>query len=224
MKWITLLVLVCFSILFNVENAAAQVVQSDIEQYYNQAIPNENYFMYDVQKCIPNIKVDLKYASDDNFMKKKVYNQKKAYLRWIAIKALKKVQKELNKKGFGIKIFDAYRPFYVTKIMRMLSPNKNYVANPKKGSTHNRGVTIDCTIIDLKTGNELDMGTPFDDFSKKASHAYTDFEPQIIHNRKLLRETMEKFGFVALEKEWWHYNLKNPAIYPLMNFDFCDFE
>lgn len=216
--------LIIFLLIFNIPYIKAQNIQRNINDYNIQTSKNALYKMYNVKTIIPSIYIDLKYASEDNFMQKKVYNQANAYLRLVAINALKKVQSDLLNKGFSLKIFDAYRPYFITELMYKLSPNKQYVANPKRGSTHNRGITIDCTLVDIKTGKEVNMGTAFDSFSKKASHNYLNFEKSIIDNRKLLKTVMEKHGFVALQKEWWHYNLSNPTLYPMMNFDFKTFE
>jgi len=163
---------------------------------------------------------DLKYATTDNFMKKRLYPQiKSTYLRKPAATALAAVQTELKKINVGIKIWDAYRPYQTTLDMWAPIQDEKYVANPAKGSGHNKGIAIDLTLIDLSTGQELDMGTGFDDFTEKASHDYQQLSQQILHNRKLLRQVMEKYGFKSLSSEWWHYYLPGNQ-YELMNFSF----
>ncbi len=165
--------------------------------------------------------VDWKYASADNFTKTVLYDDPVAYLRIEAAEALQKVQKELNKQNLGIKIFDAYRPYNVTKKMWQVVPDDRYAANPAKGSGHNRGAAVDLTLIDLTTNKEIGMPTAFDDFTEKAHHTYTDLSEKILANRNLLRSTMEKYGFVALETEWWHYYLPNAAQrFELLDLDF----
>ncbi len=121
--------------------------------------------------------------------------------------ALQKVQKELNQSGWGLKIFDAYRPYSVTVKFWELVKDERYVANPSKGSGHNRGITVDLTIINLKTRLELNMGTGFDNFSDTAHHSFTNLSEDILQNRILLKTTMEKYGFKAYNEEWWHYSL-----------------
>lgn len=174
-----------------------------------------------LRDSIPNIATDLKYATANNFTKQILYKNADAYLRKPAASALQKVAAELKSKNIGIKIFDAYRPYSVTVKMWALVKDENYTANPAKGSGHNRGAAVDITLIDLATGKELTMPTPFDDFTEKAGHHYTDLPDSILQNRKLLKTTMEKYGFVALRTEWWHYTLPNAAQqFELMDIDF----
>jgi D-alanyl-D-alanine dipeptidase len=111
----------------------------------------------------------------------------------------------LKEKGLGIKVWDAYRPYQVTVRFWNLIHDERYVANPAKGSGHNRGIAIDLTLYNLSDGKELDMPTGFDDFSVRAHHGYMQLEEKQIQNRELLRAVMEKYGFVRFETEWWHY-------------------
>jgi D-alanyl-D-alanine dipeptidase len=122
--------------------------------------------------------------------------------------------------GLGLKIFDAYRPYSVTVKFWELVKDERYVANPAKGSGHNRGIAVDLTIIDLKTGKELDMGTGFDNFTDTAHHTFTSLPEEVLHNRLLLKSTMEKYGFIALESEWWHYYLANGNTFELLDIEF----
>ncbi len=177
--------------------------------------------MVDVASYVPGIKTDFKYATVDNFTHKKLYKKPVAYLRLPAAKALAAVQRELNAQGFALKIFDAYRPYSVTKEMWRVVPDERYAANPAKGSGHNRGAAVDITLIDLKTGEELPMPTPFDDFTERAHHNYLNLPGKVIQNRKLLRTTMEKHGFLALDTEWWHYFLPEASRkYDLLDLNF----
>ena len=137
-----------------------------------------------------------------------------------AANALKKVQEELNRSGMGLKIFDAYRPYAVTVKFWELVKDERYVANPAKGSGHNRGIAADLTIIDLKTGKELDMGTGFDNFTDTAHHAFTQLPGSVLKNRTLLRSLMEKNGFKAFDTEWWHYFFGEPEKYEILDLDF----
>jgi len=149
---------------------------------------------------------DLKYATNDNFLKKAVYDCAQCYLRVKTAKALLKANKVFMDKGVRIKFYDCYRPLDVQKKLWKIVPNTQYVAHPKKGSVHNRGGAVDITLVDLK-GKELDMGTTFDFFGRKAYHDYFEHPGHILKNRKLLKETMEKYGFKSIRTEWWHYNL-----------------
>jgi D-alanyl-D-alanine dipeptidase len=130
------------------------------------------------------------------------------------------VASSLQKKGLGLKIFDAYRPFGVTEAFWQLIQDERYVANPAKGSGHNRGIAIDLTLIDLRTKKELEMGTSFDNFSDTAHHTFTALPDLVLQNRKLLRTEMAAEGFVALETEWWHYSLPNAKNFSLLNIPF----
>ena len=118
---------------------------------------------------VPNVKTDLKYSTTLNFTEKILYTNPLPYLRLPAARALQKVQQDLNAKGIGLKIFDAYRPYSVTKEMWRVVPDDRYAANPAKGSGHNRGVAVDLTLIYLNSGIELLMPTPFDDFTEKSA-------------------------------------------------------
>jgi len=160
---------------------------------------------------------DMKYATDDNFLKKKVYDCDECYLRMKTIKYLMDANAEFMQKGYRIKLFDCYRPLDIQKKMWEIVPNADYVADPKKGSVHNRGGAIDITLVDAE-GKELEMGTPFDFFGIKASHNYKDLPNGIIKNRAYLKEVMLKHHFKSFESEWWHYNLEESTKDPLANF------
>jgi D-alanyl-D-alanine dipeptidase len=148
--------------------------------------------------------LDLKYATTDNFLKQKVYDCPECFLRISTAKALVKANQELIKKGFRIKLYDCYRPLDVQKKMWKILPGTNYVANPKKGSKHNRGAAVDLTLVD-SLGIELDMGTKFDFFGPEAHHTYLKHSKEVLANRKLLKETLAKHNFKSIYNEWWHY-------------------
>lgn len=147
---------------------------------------------------------DIKYATNDNFLKQKVYDCPDCFLRLKTAKALVNANEEFMKMGYRLKIFDCYRPHDVQFKMWAILPGTHYVANPKKGSVHNRGGAVDVTLID-KNGNELDMGTPFDYFGKEANHTYTKHNATIQNNRNILKNTLKKHGFRSIYSEWWHY-------------------
>lgn len=160
---------------------------------------------------------DLRYATTNNFLKAKVYDCAECYTRVKTAKALLKANVELVEKGYKIKFFDCYRPNSVQYKMWKIVPNPQYVANPVKGSIHNKGGAVDITLVTLE-GDELDMGTDFDYFGKRAYHDNVNLPDTILANRKLLKETMEKYGFWSIRTEWWHYNLSAGSRDKIANF------
>ncbi|WP_293918467.1 MULTISPECIES: M15 family metallopeptidase [unclassified Sphingobacterium] len=195
-------------------------------------------FVY-IHKLIPNIQYDIRYAGDHNFTGKKIksYNKEVAILSKPAARALKNVQRELNRQGLGLKIFDAYRPQtavdnfkeWALIIEDTLAKKEFYPDIDKKDlfqsgyiaekSGHSRGSTVDLTIIYSKSKLELDMGSPFDYFGTASHHDYSDLTGRQKENRKILKTIMEKYGFKSYQKEWWHYTLKDEP-YPNEYFNF----
>lgn len=159
---------------------------------------------------------DMKYATDDNFLKAKVYDCSECFLRLKTVKALIKANTKLTQKGYIIKIYDCYRPLDIQKKMWEIVPNPKYVANPKTGSIHNRGGAVDISLVTLQ-GEAVDMGTDFDFFGEKASHLYQDLPKDVLQNRKLLKSVMISAGFNSFDSEWWHYNLKAGLKNPVSN-------
>ncbi|MDX1364738.1 MAG: M15 family metallopeptidase [Arenibacter latericius] len=160
---------------------------------------------------------DMRYATENNFLKEQVYDCAECYTRVKTAKALLEANKEFMSKGYKIKFFDCYRPNSVQYKMWAIVPNPQYVANPVKGSIHNKGGAVDITLVTLD-GEELDMGTDFDFFGKKAYHDNLDLPQHILDNRLLLKETMEKYGFWSIRTEWWHYNLSAGSNDKVANF------
>lgn len=191
--------------------------------YITTVEKNSGKTMIDIQKINPAILFDLRYASTNNFLHKKIYpTLHTSYLRKDAAIALDKVQKELNQSGLGLKIFDAYRPYAATEMMWEMVKDDRYTADPKKGSGHNRGIAVDLTIVNAETKKELAMGTGFDNFTDSAHHDFTQLPAIVLQNRQLLRTIMEKYGFKAFETEWWHYFLPDVDKYELLNLSFND--
>lgn len=181
------------------------------------------FAMVDIKKIIPTIIIDLRYSGKNNFMHARLYPPiHTAYMREKAALQLDSVQQVLKRNGLGIKIFDAYRPYSVTEKMWLLVQDDRYAADPKKGSGHNRGVAVDLTLVDLKTKKEVEMGTGFDNFSDTAHHEFKQLAEFVIQNRLLLKSVMEKFGFKALDTEWWHYSLPNAPDFELLDIPFKD--
>jgi D-alanyl-D-alanine dipeptidase len=197
-------------------------VLKQVADYHKLAKTDSCRRMVELGSLAPGIRYDLRYATVNNFMHRQMYRPapRVTDLRMPAARALAGVQKELNAKGYGLKIFDAYRPYSVTVDFWELVKDERYVANPTKGSGHNRGLAVDLTIIELSTGRELDMGTGFDDFTDTAHHSFEALSPAVLQNRKLLRETMERFGFTAIKTEWWHYYWDNDRGYEVLDLPF----
>ena len=197
-------------------------VTSEVSDYRQQVNSDPSKKMIELKSIMPHLVYDLRYATTNNFMHRSMYPTKtrRTYLRQPAALALSEVQKELNEKGCGLKIFDAYRPFSVTVKFWELVKDERYVANPSKGSGHNRGIAVDLTIINLTTGLELDMGTGFDNFTDTAHQTFTALPEEILQNRALLKTTMEKHGFKALDTEWWHYFLANGDRFEVLDLKF----
>ncbi len=166
----------------------------------------------------PDFVYELKYATPDNFLKQAVYDCGECYLRKSTAEALVKANEAFKQLGYRIKLFDCYRPLSVQKKMWKILPGTHYVANPAKGSKHNRGAAVDLTLVDAQ-GKELNMGTPFDFFGKEAHHTYTQHSKEVLENRKLLKETLDKFNFKSIYSEWWHYEYRPEMQSKVENFE-----
>lgn len=161
----------------------------------------------EVTRLDASIVLDLRYATENNFVEEKMYDCGRCFLRPDVAKEVVKIHQELQVKGYGLKMFDCYRPRPIQWKLWKKVPDPRYVADPRKGSQHNRGKAVDLTIVDSE-GNELDMGTDFDFFGKEAYHSYSDHSDEIAANRKLLLSTMEAHNFRPASTEWWHYSWK----------------
>lgn len=162
----------------------------------------------EVKTLDETIVLDLKYATTDNFVKEQLYECPRCYLRPEVAKAVVAAHQELRKKGYvGLKLFDCYRPRPIQRKLWEILPDDRFVADPNKGSMHNRGAAVDLTIVD-KNCKELDMGTEFDYFGPEGYHSYTKLSQTVLQNRKLLRETLAKHGLHHIKTEWWHYSYR----------------
>jgi len=168
------------------------------------------------------IKLDIRYATDNNFVGRKLYPEARAFLQKPAAKALIRVHKKLKKQGLGLVIFDGYRPWAITKLFwEVTSEDKRkFVANPEKGSKHNRGCAVDLSIYDLKTGKPVEMPSGFDEFTERASPDYKGGTERERANRDMLRKLMENEGFTVNPNEWWHFDYKNWEDYAIYDLAF----
>jgi len=196
---------VLFCSLFGMISCKSQALSAKMEE---RITPISDTTFVNLKDYSQDFAYDMKYATTDNFLKAKVYDCAKCFLRLKTVKALIEANKTFAKKGYKIKVFDCYRPLDIQRKMWEIVSNPEYVANPAKGSIHNRGGAVDITLVDCK-GKELDMGTPFDFFGKEASHNYTDISQEIKENRVLLKKIMTEANFNSFDSEWWHYNLKS---------------
>jgi len=193
-----------------------------LDQYRETVKLDDSKKMTDLQLNIPLLVLDLRYASTNNFMQRAMYplTTNHTFMRKPAAAALLSVELDLNTMGYGLKIYDAYRPYSVTEKFWELVHDDRYVADPRKGSGHNRGIAVDLTIIDLKSKQELKMPTGFDNFTDSAHHDFMNLSEEVLKNRKLLKEMMERHGFLAFATEWWHYSLPQPEKYEVMDLSF----
>jgi D-alanyl-D-alanine dipeptidase len=175
-------------------------------------------------KLDPTIKLDIRYATTNNFLQTPVYTQSRAFLQRPAAEALVRANRELKPYGYGLIIHDGYRPWYVTRIFWDATPNdkKIFVANPAKGSVHNRGCAIDLSLYDLKTGQEVKMPSGYDEMTRRAYADYSGGTAAERERRALLRRVMEKQGFKVNPDEWWHFDYKDWKLYPILNVKFED--
>lgn len=184
-------------------------------QDYNQVPETDK--LVDIKSVNLNIRHDIRYATTNNFLKKKIYSVPRCLLRSDVAQRLSRVQQDLEQMGLGLKVYDCYRPLSVTRQMWAILPDTRYVANPAKGSRHNRGAAVDFTLVDLHTGAELEMPTAFDDFTDKAARAYPGNSPQVRRNSDLLAVKMKKQGFIPLITEWWHFDAPGWDKYGLLD-------
>ena len=159
----------------------------------------------------PNLKLDVRYAGSDNFLRAPIYPEARVFLQRPAAEAVVRANRALQAQGYGLLLFDGYRPWYVTKLFWEATPEeqRNFVADPDTGSRHNRGCAIDLTLYDLKTGLEVSMPSGYDEFSERAHPGYTGGTPEQRAARDLLRRTMEAEGFTVNDDEWWHFDYRD---------------
>ena len=192
---------------------------------YQEALKaNPQKELVDLEKIIPDMVMDIRYATTNNFMKEKIYTLSKAYARKPVAEALKRAQEEFKKLGFGIIMYDAYRPYKATVKFYELYHDTTYVASPYRGSRHNRGCALDMSIVDLKTKKEVKMPTEFDSFKKEAWPSTPIADPVARKNRELIIKVMKNNGFKVNSSEWWHFDFVGWQKYEVMDIDFEELE
>ena len=200
-------------LLFLLPFAISSIAQNKAE---NEIVVSDTTFV-NLKEYSSDFILDMKYATTDNFLKTKVYDCASCFLRLKTVQYLIEANNKAMKKGYKIKLLDCYRPLDVQKKMWAIVSDANYVANPAKGSIHNRGGAVDITLVD-QAGVELDMGTTFDLFGPESSHDYREFSREILKNRRLLKKIMTRNHFESFDSEWWHYNLIGSRKDRLSNF------
>jgi D-alanyl-D-alanine dipeptidase len=173
--------------------------------------------LVDVRRLVPGVVLDVRYATPDNFMHEPLYRVAAVLLRREPAQELRDAQAELAARGVGLKVFDGYRPYSITERMWEPIRNPDFVADPAKGSRHNRGAAVDLTLVDAATGRELAMPTPYDDFTARARQDFNDLPPDVLANRALLRDVMTRHGFDPLPTEWWHFDYRGWQKFELMD-------
>lgn len=188
----------------------------------SEAGPFRKPELVELTKLDSTIKLDIRYASDNNFMGTPFYSEARAFLQKPAAEALVRAHRKLEKSGYGIIIHDGYRPWYVTKMFWEGTPpdKRDFVANPAEGSRHNRGCAVDLSLYDLKTGEEVQMPSGYDEMSSRSYPNYMGGTPEQTKRRDLLRSAMESEGFTVFKFEWWHFDYKDWKRYPIMNVPF----
>lgn len=180
--------------------------------------------LVEIVRLDPTIKLDIRYATANNFVGRPVYDEARAFLQRPAAEALVKAHRWLKTYGYGVVVFDGYRPWRVTKLFWDLTPpdKRDYVADPAKGSLHNRGCAVDVSLYDLKTGEIVTMPSEYDEMSERAHPDYTGGTEEQRRLRDLLRSAMERFDFKVYRYEWWHFDYKDWRLYRVQDIPFAE--
>ena len=214
-------------------NTFKVTLDKSIEEYTSAALEaeaprQEGEFreadLIDITTVVDNVKLDVRYATTNNFLDVPTYSMAKSFLQRPAAMAVAEANVKLNKMGYGILVHDAYRPWYVTKIFwdATEGPERDFVANPQSGSKHNMGSAIDLTLYDLKTGEPIKMVGTYDEMSDRSYPQYMGGSARERWHRDLLRIAMEEVGFKVVYNEWWHFDYKDWQKYPILNLTFVE--
>lgn len=197
---------------------------TDLAAYRASLNDNPEKELINLAAAAPDIVLEIGYATEKNFTGKKIYTLARAYARKPVVEALKNAQTEFNQMGYGIKVYDAYRPYKATVKFYEEYHDTTYVASPYRGSRHNRGCALDMTLINLANGEELTMPTPWDAFDPKAWPKAELADTVARNNRDMLIAVMQRNGFTVYEHEWWHFDFNGWENYEVMDIDFEEFE
>lgn len=197
------------------------------QQTVPQAVPRQDgrrADLVEVAALDPTIKLDVRYATANNFMGRVLYSQPRVFLQRRAAQAVARAHRDLRRHGYGLLLFDGYRPWRVTRMMWDATPpaQRSFVADPAQGSKHNRGCAVDLSMYHLDSGREAEMPSAYDEFSERASPAYGGGTAEQRARRDLLRRVMEGEGFRVEPNEWWHFNCRDWRSYPILDVPFED--
>jgi D-alanyl-D-alanine dipeptidase len=178
--------------------------------------------LVDLVSLDPTVRLDIRYATPDNFLGAPVYEEARAFLQRPAALALLRAHRALGARGYGLLVHDAYRPWWVTWVFWEATPvyKREFVADPAKGSRHNRGCAVDLTLFRLADGRPVEMPSLYDEMSERAYPTYAGGTPEERARRDLLRRAMEAEGFSVFESEWWHFDHRDWREYPILNLSF----
>jgi len=180
--------------------------------------------LVELVKLDPTIKLDIRYAGSNNFLGKPIYKEDRRFLHRPADEALLAAHKDLARSGYGLMIHDGYRPWAITKLFWDMTTGfqREFVADPKTGSKHNRGCAVDLTMYDLATGKAVEMPGGYDEMTPRSYPDYPGGPPEARAKRDLLRKAMESHGFTVESNEWWHFNYKDWTAYPILDIAFSE--
>ncbi|HHW47103.1 MAG TPA: D-alanyl-D-alanine dipeptidase [Clostridiaceae bacterium] len=210
------------------ENSAENNTNNNVDNSADKSTGEKNDEIVEIEGLVELIKlddsfvIDIKYATTDNFTGKKIYSSARCFIHKNTAKKLIAANNEFKSLGYRIKVFDAYRPYSAQQILWDAAPDKSYIANPKKGSVHNKGAAVDITLVD-EHGNELPMPSNYDEMTKRSHLNYKDCDEQLIKNRELLGSIMVKHGFKRISTEWWHFDDTDAKKYPILDIPFESF-
>ena len=183
-------------------------VVGDVRIYEKIVAADPDNELVDMHHILPDAQYDVTYADTTNFLKRKLYPPADVFMRKPAALALRQVAENLKKQGYGLVLFDGYRPYAITMLFYEEHGDTTFVADPRKGSKHNRGMAIDLSLYELKTGKRLSMPSAYDESTPRAYHSYMDSDSASLAHRTLLRKAMEQVGFAIFPWEWWHYDFR----------------
>jgi D-alanyl-D-alanine dipeptidase len=218
--WIAFLFFAGHSLQAQDTNSYGLFIVKDGQYFRQSTAKNPHLAFVELPADIPHLLLDIRYARTDNFMGRVMYEEARAFLRKPVYDKLKQAATAFETMGYGILVFDAYRPYTTTLLMWNHTKEKAYVAHPKTGSRHNRGAAVDLTLYRISDGQTLDMGTPYDAFIPAAAPQYGQLPTEILNHRRILFEVMGRYGFSPHPEEWWHFDHIDYEKYPITDLSF----